>query len=205
MRYRDKFQRVQLPRLENLNAENSVLVKNMGELKKIGFVRKRNQFSVRTYYHDARKNFGLDKKAPHLCTTSKRNLFRKAPKMFRDGLWLIVADQIDSKDCEFRGVIWIQSTGKVVVEIALGPGTVRTVTNDSKIDERYELQLHQHGFRTTGRLMLDHCITQCKETHLQDVMFEFSYYEIPIGWKKERFICWEITDDGTHQCRLFKE
>lgn len=201
MQKRDKFQRVQLPRSRDLNAENSVLVKSMQQLKRIGFVKRRDNFSVRTYYYDDRKDFGLKKKAPHLCTTSKRNLFRKAPKMFRDGLWLIVADQIDAKDCEFRGVIWIQSTGKVIVEIALGPGTVRTVTNDGKIDKRYDLEPNSY----TGNENLDYCIKQCKDTDLRSVMFEFSYYKIPIGWKNEQFICWEITDDGTHQCPLFKE
>ena len=203
MRKRDKFGRVQLPRSRDLNAENSVLVKNMQQLKRIGFVKRRDHFSVRTYYHDTRKDFGLDKKAPHLCTTSKKNLFRKAPKMFRDGLWLIVADQIDAKDCEFRGVIWIQHSGNIVVEIALGPGTVRTVTNDGIIDESYDIPSNK--VIKTGNDKLDYCINQCKRTRLGSVMFEFSYYKIPIGWKNEQFICWEITDDGTHQCPLFKE
>ena len=208
MRYRDKFQRVQLPRLENLNAENSVLVKNMQQLKRIGFVKKRDHFSVRTYYHSPT---GKLKKSPHLVTTSKRNLFRRAPKLFGDGLWLIVADQIDAKDCEFRGTIWITDDA-TVVEIALGPGTVRTVTNDCLIDENYELKGSQilscaddDTPDSLRRRRLNYCVRQCRSTDLINVIFEFSYYKITIGWKKEQFICWEITDDGTHQCLLFKE
>lgn len=197
---RNKFERVHLPSHFNLNGEHSVLVKTMQKLKSHEFVKNRSEFSVRTFYKDDRH-----KTAPHLCTTTKRSLFRKAPKMFRDGLWLIVADQVDAKDCEFRGTIWVQGTGKIIVEIALGPGTVRTVTNDGAIDESYDIKSYRHGFHTTGRLNLDHCITQCKDTNLKNVIFEFSYYKIPIGWKNERFICWEITDDGTKMCRLFKE
>lgn len=198
---KNKFERVQLPRRFNLNAENSVLVKSMQELRSISFVKERDEFSVRTFFYDDRKNFGPRKKAPHLCTTTKKDLLKRAPKMFRDGLWLIVADQIDAKDCEFRGCIWIQGTGETIVEIANGPGTVRTVTNDGVIDESHTLV--PHGL--TKRPKLDHCILECRKTHLRNVIFEFSYYKILIGWKNEHFICWEITDDGTHQCHLFKE
>lgn len=193
---RDKFQRVQLPRWKNLNAENSVLVKSMTELRNNSFVKERNKFSVRTYYP---KN--ETKKAPHLVTTGKDALFKKAPKLFKDGLWLIVADKIDAKDCQFRGCIWITDKNKAIVEIAVGPGTVRTVTNKTKIDLRYELSPSQQTVNTK----LNYCIDRCRGVKLKSVIFEFSYYNIPIGWKNEYFICWEITDDGTHQCRLFKE
>lgn len=192
---RDKFERVQLPRWKNLNAENSVLVRSMTELRSDPFVKKRNKFSVRTYYPE-----NETKKAPHLVTTSKKNLLKKAPELFKDGLWLIVADKIDAKDCQFRGCIWITDENKAIVEIAIGPGTVRTVTNKTKIDESYELSPSQ---RTT--VDLDHCIAQCRSLELKSVIFEFSFYKIQIGWKNERFICWEITDDGTGLCRLFKE
>ena len=198
---RNKFERVQLPRHFGLNAENSVLVKEMVKLRYHKFVKNRNEFSVRTFYRDDRKDFGLKKKAPHLCTTTKKNLLKRAPKLFKDGLWLIVADQVDAKDCEFRGTIWINSQNLVIVEIAVGPGTVRSVTNDGVIDKSWTLRPKDR----TDDSKLDYCIKQCRKTKLRNVIFEFSYYKIPIGWKNEQFICWEITDDGSHQCRLFKE
>ncbi len=193
---RNKFQRVQLPRQLGLNAENSVLVRSMTALRSSPFVKKRNKFSVRTYYSE-----NETKKSPHLVTTSEKTLFKKAPKLFKDGLWLIVADKIDAKDCEFRGCIWITDKNKAIVEIAVGPGTVRTVTNKTKIDLRYELSPSQE----TTNVELNHCVARCRSLKLRSLIFEFSYYNIQIGWKNERFICWEITDDGTHQCRLFKE
>ncbi len=194
---RNKFDRIQLPRKLGLNAENSVLVKSTRELKNSDFVKNRDEFSVRTFYHDDRH-----KTAPHLVTTTKRNLLRKAPGLFADGLWLIVADQIDSKDCEFRGTIWIDVNGRTIIEIAHGPGTVRTVTNEGIVDARFTLDSKKLLY---GEENLNYCITQCRNTKLTAVIFEFSYYKITVGWKNERFICWEITDDGTHQCRLFKE
>lgn len=193
---RDKFQRVQLPRWMKLNSENSILVRSLTGLLTSSFVKERNGFSVRTYYPG-----NETKKAPHLVITSKKNLFKKAPELFKDGLWLIVADKIDAKDCQFRGCIWITDKNKAIVEIAVGPGTVRTVTNKTKIDLRYELSPSQ----TTTDAELNYCIDRCRGLELRSVIFEFSYYKIRVGWKNEQFICWEITDDGTHQCRLFKE
>ena len=198
---RNKFERVRLPQYAGINAENSVLVRSVRELKTSEFVKKRDEFSVRTFYRDDRKDFGLNKKAPHLCTTTKTNLFRRAPGLFEEGLWLIVADQVDSKDCECRGTIWVMNSGVTLVEIAYGPGTVRTVTNDGEVDERHMLEKSELSLNKN----LNYCVAQCRSTELRAVIFEFSYYKIPIGWKNEKFICWEITDDGTHQCRLFKE
>ncbi len=198
---RNKFQRVQLPRQFGLNGENSVLVSSMQELKHNDFVRQRDGFSVRTFY----TNLSLKGVTPHLVTTTKKALFKKAPELFKSGLALIVADKIDAKDCEFRGCIWINDDHTIIVEIALGPGTVRTVTTKGKIDERYKLPSNRHDFYSTGRLTLDSCISQCKNIGLCNVIFEFSYYKISIGWKNEKFICWEITDDGSHKNNLFKE
>lgn len=196
----NKFERVQLPRKLGLNAENSVLVKSMRELKNSVFVKSRSAFSVRTYYSDPK---GRPKKSPHLVTTSKKSLLEKAPKLFKDGLYLIVADKIDAKDCKFRGTIWIMGTTRKIIEIAHGPGTVRTVTNDGVIDESHDIS--RNTVIKTGNEKLDYCIRRCNETRLGSVIFEFSYYKTPVGWKNERFICWEITDDGTRQCPLFKE
>jgi len=195
---RDKYEKIQLPRRFGINAENSVLVKNMRELKRHAFVKDRDSFSVRTYYHSSVSKF---KKAPHLVTTGKKRLFKRAPRLFRDGLWLIVADKVDAKDCEFRGTIWINENDEATVEIATGPGTVRTVTNDGVIDERYLLITGQYS----PNIKLNECVSKCRSTELRNVIFEFSYYGVPVGWKNERFICWEITDDGSHKCRFFKK
>jgi len=198
MRKRNKFQRVQLPRSFGLNTENSILVRGHFALENHEFIKARNKFSVRTFYADDRSDFGQNKTAPHFCTITKSMLMKKAPDCFKQGLQLIVADQIDSKDCKFCGTIWISD--KITVEIANGPGTVRRVTNEGKIDARYDIS-HSELF---GDGCLDLCISECKKTRLRDVIFEFSYYNILIGCKNERFICWEITDDGTGKNRLFR-
>ena len=195
---RNKFQRVQLPRKFGLNAENSVLITSMKELKISDFVCQRNSFSVRTFYRDG---LGPTSIAPHFPTIVKHFLFKKAPKWFEMNLQLIVADKIDPKDCEFRGCIYMQKLGTALMEIAIGPGTVRTVTNEDKIDEtviyaaKQKLEKSSRGY----------CVEQCRRTELRNVIFEFSYYNVPVGWKQEKFICWEITDDGSGKNRLFKE
>jgi len=195
---RNKFQRVQLPRKFGLNGENSVLITSMKELKISDFVSQRNSFSVRTFYF-IDNDIGI---APFFPTMTKKQLFKKAPELFSAGLRLIVADKIDPKDCGFRGCILIQEQGTAVMEIANGPGTVRTVTNEGKIDETI---VYAVGQKINCGNKHDLCLWHCRRTELRNVIFEFSYYNVPVGWKQERFICWEITDDGTGKNRLFKE
>jgi len=196
---RSKFQRVRLPRVFGLNAENNVLITSMHDLKISEFVHQRKAFSVRTFWPD---KLMPNIVTPHLPTITKKALFKKAPELFRAQLQLIVADQIDPKDCEFRGCIHINHFGDATIEIAIGPGTVRTVTNEGKIDETLT---YPNGCKLDLEHHRDYCVEQCLKTGLKSVIFEFSFYNIPIGWKQEQFICWEITDDGTKMNRLFKE
>ena len=199
---RNKFQRVQLPRKFGLNAENSVLITSMKELRISDFVSQRNSFSVRTFWEEARWPAWLNATAPHLVTVTKKQLYKKAPELFKNELSLIVADKIDPKDCGFRGCILIQEQGTAVMEIANGPGTVRTVTNEGKIDETI---IYAVGQKINCGNKHDLCVWHCRRTELRNVIFEFSYYNVPVGWKQEKFICWEITDDGSGKNRLFKE
>ena len=196
---RNKFERVQLPRKFGLNGENSVLITSMKELRISDFVNQRNSFSVRTFYRD---ELGPNLIAPHFPTIPKFILLKKASKWFDTGLQLIVADKINPKDCGFRGCILIQEQGTAVMEIANGPGTVRTVTNEGKIDETI---VYAVGQKINCGNKHDLCVWHCRRTELRNVIFEFSYYNVPVGWKQEKFICWEITDDGSGKNRLFKE
>jgi len=198
---RNKFQRVQLPRKFGLNGENSVLITSMKELRISDFVSQRNSFSVRTFWEEAPPAW-LNATAPHLVTVTKKSLLKKAPELFKTGLHLIVADKIDPKDCAFRGCILIQEQGIAVMEIANGPGTVRTVTNEGKIDETI---VYAKGCKINCGNKHDLCVCKCRRTKLRNVIFEFSYYNVPVGWKQENFICWEITDDGSGKNHLFKE
>ena len=129
---RNKFQRVQLPRKFGLNGESSVLITSIAMLRTSDFVSQRNSFSVRTFYRDG---LGPNSITPHFPIIPKYLLLKKAHKWFLSGLQLIVADKIDPKDCAFRGCIYMQNLGTALMEIANGPGTVRTVTNEGKIDE----------------------------------------------------------------------
>ena len=199
MRRRNKFNRVQLPRILGLNAENSVLITSMTELKNSDFIKQRKAFSVRTFYPDELMSNLI---APHLITVTKKALLKRAPELFKVPLQLIVADKVDSKDCLFRGCIWIDEYGTSTMEIANGPGTVRTITNEGKIDETH---IYTANCKINCGNKLELCIWHCRKTRLRNVIFEFSYYNIPVGWKQENFICWEIADDGSGKNRLFKE
>jgi len=199
MQKRNKFQRVRLPQQFGLNAENSVLVARIADLQ-LPFIKERNNFSVRTYYPEQDFKEHLSTRTPHLVTTTKSNFLKKAPGLLKQGLHLIVGDKIDAKDAKFKGCIWI-SDNFIRVEISDGPGTVRMVTNEGKIDRAYEFAINHH----VGLPEVDCCVNECRKTELRNVIFEFSYYNIPVGWRNEYFICWEITDDGTSKCHLFKE
>jgi len=196
----NKYAKIKLVKDFYLNTEENILVRNMEDLD-CEFISVRNNFSLRTFYH---KDPGF-KKAPHYPTIDIRGLFKVAPDLLRQGLWLIPADIIDPRDCLFRGAA-IKTDDKIIAEIKVGSGTVRTVTRDldidyriecgndcfdfmiTKVNKRIQIQKFRYDFYYHVYLCLFHFIN----ADVNNCCFEFSYYNKPIGWVPEQFICWEV-------------
>ena len=87
-----------------------------------------------------------------------------------------------------------------LIEAALGPGTVRRVTHEGKIDVRINAQ---RTHVSTGDARIDRAITESQGTieilkerlpslKVAGLVFEFSWYRIPVGWRGERLIFWDL-------------
>lgn len=186
----NKYDRIKNVRAYGLNTEDSVLIKTANELKRSRFVKARDWISLRTFYNSEKINL----RAPAIPVMKKVDLLQIGPDLMAGGLSLIVGDLIDPKDCRLRGCIWINELRWATIEIATGPGTVRTVTNDGMIDAGwYNLK----PWEITDSRVVDECLRTCRAARLTQVIFEFSYYNVPVGWKNTNFICWEVTPDGT--------
>jgi len=185
----NKFDKILIVRDYKLNTEDSILIDNLPDLLRSDFSSWNDQLSVRTFFKQERAH-----KAPHFATITTDELLKKAKGLFGQGLQLIVANQIDPKDCCFRGCVWINEVGQYTTEVKFGSGTVRTVTNDCG----YDLQvINAKPWESTGWPLIDRCVGKCMKTQLRNVIFEFSWYNVPVGYLKSNFVCWEITDDGT--------
>ena len=190
----NKFERIQVLRYFNLNTENSVLISSEEDLTRhSGFIDRYDKFSVRTFF-----KHGTDEMPPHLAAITKDEFFRVYKDLLEMNLYLIVAEQIDPRDAEFAGCI-MRDGFKTIIEIAYGPVTVRRVTRDGMIDERYVCYgflPHTPNLKINEALVELYWFDRSTSYPLDECIYEFSYYKIPVGWKRQRVVFWEIT--GAH-------
>lgn len=191
MRKPTKFERIQVLRYFGLNTENSVLISSEEDLiKHRQFIDRYDKFSVRTYFKHQ-----TEQMPPHLPAITKEEFFQVYKELLNMNLCLILAEQIDPKDAEFAGCI-MRDGSVTIVEIAYGPVTVRKVTREGVVDERHI----SYGFlpstpnpKINEALKEIYWFERSTSYPLDQCVYEFSYYKIPVGWKRQRVIFWEIT------------
>jgi hypothetical protein len=188
---RNKYERIQYVRELGFNTEENILVRptdNSSIYK--DFIKKYKRISLRTFND-------LDNLVtPHFPILTLDEALIKIPELQHKNIYCIVATPIDPKDCKFCGAA--MKTGlQLFVDIADGPGTVRRVTHDGKIDRRYVLE--KEGLKLTDDLELNKCLKQFKICLLEECIFEFSWYNHLVGYKKENLIVWEVTDCGNRK------
>ena len=185
----NKYERIEFVRELGLNTEENILIKPDESITIYqDFIEQESEFSIRTFRGD-------DLKTPHCPIVKKSELYTILDILQKDNYDIILARPINPKDCEFAGAIR-KTLDSVIVEIADGPCTVRRVTHEGIIDKRYVLDYFKRG---TTDYKINSCLSEINKTGLTDVIFEFSYYKIPVGYKNQNFICWEITGDGTEK------
>jgi hypothetical protein len=183
----NKWDRIQLVRKLDLNTENSILITGPLDLTRImDFIVKKDHVSVRSF------NPSDDRvKAPHFPLISVADLREALQLLFSAGFYAILADPIDPNDAELAGTIWRQETNWHV-ELANGPGTTRMVTHDNKIDYMYDYP--NEDIKDERIIAMINTLIPVK---YMNCLYEISYYRIPVGWKHQNIIIWEITGDGT--------
>lgn len=194
----NKFERIQRVRQLGLNTEDCILVTKKEDLVDNVFLEQFTQYSIRTFWKDGNEI----RKTPHSAVVLLKDLWTKSCKLLHDGLYLIIKDAIDPKDALFAGAA-LKTSDEIIIEIANGPVTVREVTHKNNIDERYTADLNKRIFVNVPEprnllkiLVMKRCLYEFMSVDKANIIFEFSYYNIPVGWKHEQFICWEITPSG---------
>ena len=192
----NKFERIQLLKTLGMNTEDSVLIAEERDWEtRAGFLHQFSRYSVRTFRDDA---YGGSH--PHFPIIERGEFEETFRRLLEQGLKLIVAAPIDPKDAELAGCLLYEG-GEVLAEVALGPGTVRRVTGEGKVDLRATSERADHS---VGDQRVDAAIREVRKAvallHPPDqravpdkVLFEFSWYSEPVGCRKERLIFWEVT------------
>ena len=204
----NKFDRIRLVRYLGLNTEESVLVESRTDLDKhAGFLARLDKYSVRTFLR-RRESRG----DPHFPIVTQGELQSACVPLLDQGYSLIVANPIDPADAALAGCI-VRHSSDFLVEVALGPGTVRRVTHKGSIDRTLELSGPEDP-RCGPQIAEALRALTAAESHwasriqLTDVLYEFSAYRHPVGWKNEQIIFWEIRGLGgrdTELDRFFRE
>ena len=190
----NKFQRIQLVRALGLNTEESVLISNDKDWElHQGFLQSSSAFSVRTF-----KSEQLLGDEPHYPVILREELANKYFSLLNSGFNLIIAKCIDPANAQMAGGMLYEGSA-FHVEVALGPGTVRRVTREGRID----LTVKAIPGKPCGNHLIDEAVkegwrglrtlqSKIPELDLEGLLYEFSVYGGPVGWKHEKVIFWEL-------------
>lgn len=197
----NKFERVLLLRHLELNTELSVLIESANDLRaEAAFLARLDRYSVRTFRREA-----YEVGEPHFPIVSKAEFESSCLPLLEQGYSLMVAEPVDPADALLAGAI-LRDGEKFVVEAAVGPGTVRRVTHQGLIDIRLEARRPSEAANPWIQQALDELLAAedrwRPQVDLRDVLYEFSVYRVPIGWRRERVIFWEIRGLDGHDAEL---
>ena len=188
-----------------MNTEDSVLVSNSGDWERHrGFLHQFEKYSVRTFRDKA-----YGRSNPHFPIISREELVDRYSKLLSEGLKLIVASPIDPQDAELAGAL-LYDAGVVSAEVALGAGTVRRVTGDGKID--VSVKTERRG-QSVGDYRIDAAVREVRRAveliraslsiaAIDYLLFEFSWYRVPVGCQNERLIFWELATSASQEDAL---
>jgi len=205
----NKYQKIELVRLMGFNTEDNILVslwEQYDQDKFNNFVIAHNisDVSIRTMATTQTK----DKKTPHFPLIDINGAKEIIPRMLNDHFICIVATPIDPKDAMIAGAaVKSEKKNSIVFDIACGPGTVRRVTHEGIIDIFCEYnQEHKvamikgnKGVSKTFVEIVTSTINEVAKIPIKNCSIEFSYYNHPVGYKKENIIIWDIDGDGSSE------
>lgn len=191
----DKFQRIQFVRKLGLNTEHSILVKRVDSEELHEFIADLPAVSIRTM-----RSANNTAKEVHFPIVPRAKIFSRIQEVLDMGLWAIVATPIDPQYAELAGAILVEDDYSLTVELARGPCTVRKVTVEGKIDYSFHYPDVSGLSYPEREYLFPKILRMVEEVHkipFNHCIVEISYYSLPVGWKRENVIIWEITDDGT--------
>jgi len=113
----------------------------------------------------------------------------------------MVCKLIDPSDAVFAGAA-IREENSIIIEIAIGPVMVRKVTRDGEVDFSFSYHINEvdaieEKLKTLPCEVKEGLLNIAKEIAeklSENHIIELSYYRIPIGWKQQKQIYWDIYD-----------
>lgn len=187
-----KFERIRLVRRLGLNTQNDVLITCERDWQiHQDWLAQFSRYTVRSF-----RDGPIGGVEPYFAIIDADE-FEKHRQKLLDGGWnLIVAEGIDPKEALLAGTILRE--GEITeVDIVRGAGSVtRQVTHDGQIDDHFVV----NGEELTGDMFVDEALGKIRESErlrkhlsfLKKVIYEFSYYQPKVGYKRENVIFWEI-------------
>lgn len=190
----NKFERIRLVRALGLNTQDDILVTSERDWQRQqAWLSKYGRFTVRTY-QEATERSGTE---PYFAVIDRHEFEPYRKKFLAEGWKLIIAEPIDPVDALLAGTI-LRDGNATEIDIVRGSGSVtRQVTHDGRIDAHVVVR----NGELTGDPLLDEALDEIRKTErrwpqldaLRNVIYEFSYYNVEVGYKREHAIFWEIT------------
>lgn len=184
----NKFERVQFLKKHGLNVVSYRLVKNKVEFHKLlEELGEDSRINIRTFMEKA-ESYGR----PMYLKLNKEKAFAQGLKLLDFGFTLMLGmvdnNACDPKDCIISGTC-LKKKDTYILEVTLGPGTVRRVTHGVKIDQKFIIP---RGIPHTNEI-IDQVITNAEDFPLENIILEWGYYFTQVGYKGENLIFFDFT------------
>ena len=188
-----KFERIRLVRRLGLNTQNDILITGEDDWQRnFEWLKQFDRYTVRSFREGP--SVGVE---PYFAIIDAAAFEQHRQNLLDQGWELIIAEGVDPKEALLAGTILRE--GEVTeVDIVRGSGSVtRQVTHDGQIDDHFVV----NGEDFTGDGFVDEALSKIREleqmkpnlSFLKKVIYEFSYYQPEVGYKRENVIFWEIT------------
>jgi len=213
----DKFSRINFLKKCGVNTPDYTILKSADDIKKTKVFKKYKELSLRTQpTKEIPKQLrdevveilsAVDSKLdisfpPHFPVISSELAERICPILFKYDLDVIVCGVINPKDAVWAGACLVDKNNNLFIEIAKGQVMVRKVTVEGKFDVAVSI----YGKSYLSEVQDDTIWVLGKEIYdkipLKNCVFEVSWYNKPIGWKRHNLIFWDVMDDGTGKSKL---
>jgi len=122
------------------------------------------------------------------------NTVMKVKSLLKQGYNVSVGPAIDPKHCIIAGTCWKRSNGTFIIEMVYGPGTVRRITREGKID--YTIAILGEKDIEDANPIIQEVIKRAKKIPEDNIIIEWSYYHIRIGHLKDFLIFWDYLPGG---------
>jgi len=186
---RTKLERMDDLRRAGLNTSDFVVLKPKPPIitdKAKVLLAANSRISVRTWLTHRKWDI-----SPHLPNITREEALLRVPELLAKGYHVSVAVGIDPGETLVCGSCWKKSPTSYAFDLAFGPGTLRRVMVEGKV----EMSVFSNT-RQADNPIIQEIIKTLEDFPLKRI-YEWSYYMTKVGWKKKNLIFWEWQHDGT--------